>query len=60
VSTKSRQKFYSGSVMGVKIRAQEARKATQKAARKADRAEAEAWIAKRLPNILRRPNGTSP
>ena len=43
MSTKSRQAIYGGRIMGAKIRAQEARKAAQEAARKADRAEAEAW-----------------
>jgi hypothetical protein len=43
MSTKSRQSIYGGSIMGAKIRAQSAREAAKKAARDADRAEAEAW-----------------
>jgi hypothetical protein len=42
MSTKSGQTIYSGPIMGAKIRAQDARKAAQEAARAADRAEAEA------------------
>ena len=43
MSTKSRQSIYGASIMGAKIRAQSAREAAKKAARDADRAEAEAW-----------------
>ena len=43
MSTKSRQSIYGASIMGAKIRAQNAREAAKKAARDADRAEAQAW-----------------
>jgi hypothetical protein len=43
MSTKSREVIWGGQVMGAKIRAQGAREAAKKAAREADRAEAEAW-----------------
>jgi hypothetical protein len=43
MSTKSRQSIYGASIMGAKIRAQSAREAAKKAAREADRAEAEIW-----------------
>jgi hypothetical protein len=41
LSTKSRQSIYGASIMGAKIRS--AREAAKKAAREADRAEAQAW-----------------
>jgi hypothetical protein len=43
MSTKSRQKAFSGRIIGAKIRAERARQAARDAIRKADRAEAEAW-----------------
>jgi hypothetical protein len=43
MSTKSREVIWGGRIMGAEIRAQDAREAAQKAAREADRAEAEAW-----------------
>jgi len=43
MSTKSRRVIYGGRIIGAKIRAQGTREAAQKAAREADRAEAEAW-----------------
>jgi hypothetical protein len=43
MSTKKREVIWGGRIMGAEIRAQSARKATQEAARAADRAEAEAW-----------------
>jgi Fe-S-cluster-containing hydrogenase component 2 len=43
MSTKSREVIYGGQIMGAKMRADGAREATKKAAREADRAEAEAW-----------------
>ncbi len=43
MSTKSRQSIYGASIMDAKIRAQSAREAAKKAAREADRAEAEIW-----------------
>ena len=43
MSTKSRQKAFSGGVIGARIRADAAREAARKAVREADRAEAEAW-----------------
>jgi hypothetical protein len=43
MSTKSRQKAFSGRVIGARIRADAAREAARKAVREADRAEAEAW-----------------
>jgi hypothetical protein len=43
MSTKSRQTIYGGAIMGAEIRAKSAREAAKKAAREADRAEAEAW-----------------
>src|SRR5260370_34944789 len=43
MSTKSRRVIYGGRIIGAKIRAQGTREAAQKAAREADRAEADAW-----------------
>jgi hypothetical protein len=43
MSTKSREVVWGGAIMGAKIRAKAAREDAQKAARAADRAEAEAW-----------------
>ncbi len=43
MSTKSRQSIYGGRIRGAEIRARSAREAAKKAAREADRAEAEAW-----------------
>ena len=43
MSTKSREVIWGGRIMGAQIRAQGARETAQKAAREADRAEAEAW-----------------
>ena len=43
MSTKSRGVIWGGRIMGADIRARSAREAAQKAARDADRAEAEAW-----------------
>jgi hypothetical protein len=43
MSTKSREVIWGGQIMGAEIRAKSAREAAQKAARDADRAEAEAW-----------------
>ena len=43
MSTKSREVIWGGRIMGAQIRAQGAREAAQKAAREADRAEAENW-----------------
>ena len=43
MSTKSREVIWGGQIMGAKMRAQGAREAAKKAAREADRAEAEAW-----------------
>jgi hypothetical protein len=43
MSTRSRQSIYGGRIRGAEIRARSAREAAQKAAREADRAEAEAW-----------------
>jgi hypothetical protein len=43
MSTKSRQVIYGGRIIGVKIRAEGARKRAAEAIREADRAEAEAW-----------------
>ncbi len=43
MSTKSRQWIYGGRIMGVKIRARNAREAADKALREADRADADAW-----------------
>jgi hypothetical protein len=43
MGTKSRQSIWGGRIMGAEIHARSAREAAQKAAREADRAEAEAW-----------------
>jgi hypothetical protein len=43
MTTKSREVIWGGRIMGAEIRAKGARAAAQKAAREADRAEAEAW-----------------
>src|SRR6195256_1954850 len=43
MSTKSREVIWGGRIMGAKIRAETAREEASKAAREADRAEAEAW-----------------
>src|ERR1700722_2029555 len=43
MSTKSREVIWGGQILGAKMRATGARAAAQKAARAADRAEAEAW-----------------
>jgi hypothetical protein len=43
MSTKSREVIWGGAIMGAKMRATGAREAAKKAAREADRAEAEAW-----------------
>jgi hypothetical protein len=43
MSTKTRQVIWGGRIMGAKMRAAKARKEAAKAARAADRAEAEAW-----------------
>jgi hypothetical protein len=43
MSTKSRQTIYGDAIIGVDIRAKSAREVARKAAREADRAEAEAW-----------------
>src|SRR3954469_540262 len=43
MSIKSRQTIWGGSIIGVKIRAEGARKRAIEAIREADRAEAEAW-----------------
>lgn len=43
MSTKTRQVIWGGRIMGAKMRAETARKEAAKAARAADRAEAEAW-----------------
>jgi hypothetical protein len=43
MSTKSRELIWGGQILGADIRAKNARKAAQKAAREADRAEAHAW-----------------
>ena len=43
MSTKSREVIWGGQIMGADIRARKARETAQQAARKADRAEAEAW-----------------
>jgi hypothetical protein len=42
MTTKSRAVIWGGEIMGAEMRAQSAREAAQKAAREADRAEAEA------------------
>jgi hypothetical protein len=43
MSTKSREVIWGGQILGAKMRARGAREAAKKAAREADRAEAEAW-----------------
>ena len=43
MSTKSREVIWGGRIMGADIRAKSAREEARKAAREADRAEAEAW-----------------
>jgi hypothetical protein len=43
MSSKSREVIWGGQILDAKIRAQGARETAQKAAREADRAEAEAW-----------------
>src|SRR6476646_3032831 len=43
MSTKSREVIWGGQIMSAKIRAETARQEARKAARAADRAEAEAW-----------------
>ena len=43
MSTKTREVFWGGRIMGAKTRAETARHEAKKAARAADRAEAEAW-----------------
>jgi hypothetical protein len=43
MSTKSREVIWGGRIMGAQIRAQGARAVAQKAAKEANRAEAEAW-----------------
>jgi hypothetical protein len=43
MGTKSREVIWGGTIMGAKVRARHAREAAQKAARQADRAEADAW-----------------
>jgi hypothetical protein len=43
MGTKSREVIWSGRIMGAKMRAETAREEAMKAARAADRAEAEAW-----------------
>jgi hypothetical protein len=43
MSTKSRQVIWGGRIIGAEIRAKHAREEAQKAAREADRAEADAW-----------------
>jgi hypothetical protein len=43
MGSKSRDTIWGGAIMGAKMRVQTTRKAAQKAAREADRAEAEAW-----------------
>jgi hypothetical protein len=43
MGTKSREVIYGGRIIGVRIRAEGAREAAQKAVREADRAAAELW-----------------
>lgn len=43
MSTKSPEVIWGGQIMGAEIRAKRAREVAEKAAREADRAEAEAW-----------------
>jgi hypothetical protein len=43
MSTKSREVIWGGQILDAKMRAKGAREAAKKAAREADRAEAEAW-----------------
>ena len=43
MSTKSREVIWGGRIMGAEIRAKGAREVAEKAAREADRADAEAW-----------------